>query len=267
MALLPAIIGGAAAIGSAIFGAKSSKKQNESSREWSEKMYERQRADEIEFWNMQNSYNSPEAQMQRLRDANLNPHMAYGSGNVSGNSASKADVPNAHKPEFNTTRVDLPAIVNSYFDVKQKAAQANNTKLQGDLLKLEAINKGLQNTYDSLSLEDRLKLMKYTKQYKHLDAYQLSNLISFNTGLGTPYFASVGDGKQYQEGSFYDLQAKGMELTNKLRGAELKSKSQDYDINSLRKEYYNRIFSPDASALSFKDWLQLILSGVSVFKK
>jgi len=33
----------------------------------------------VEFWNMQNRYNTPKQQMQRLKDAGLNPNLIYGS--------------------------------------------------------------------------------------------------------------------------------------------------------------------------------------------
>lgn len=39
------------------------------------------------MWHEQNKYNSPEAQMQRFKDAGLNPHLIYGQGN-SGNAGS-----------------------------------------------------------------------------------------------------------------------------------------------------------------------------------
>ncbi len=32
----------------------------------------------IEFWNMQNAYNDPSAQMARLKQAGLNPNLIYG---------------------------------------------------------------------------------------------------------------------------------------------------------------------------------------------
>lgn len=41
----------------------------------------------VQMWNMQNAYNSPEAQMQRFRAAGLNPHLIYGQGNP-GNASS-----------------------------------------------------------------------------------------------------------------------------------------------------------------------------------
>lgn len=43
-------------------------------------MYERQRKDALADWNMQNAYNAPAAQMQRLREAGLNPNLVYGKG-------------------------------------------------------------------------------------------------------------------------------------------------------------------------------------------
>lgn len=48
-----------------------------------EKAYQR----ELEMWNMQNAYNSPEAQMARYTKAGLNPNMIYGSGGSAGNAS------------------------------------------------------------------------------------------------------------------------------------------------------------------------------------
>ena len=55
-------------------------KMNKKTRQWNEKMYAQQRTDALADWNMQNAYNSPEQQMQRLRDAGLNPNLVYGNG-------------------------------------------------------------------------------------------------------------------------------------------------------------------------------------------
>lgn len=52
-------------------------------KEQAELAYQRQ----VEFWHMQNAYNSPEAQMRRFGAAGLNPHLIYGQGNA-GNASS-----------------------------------------------------------------------------------------------------------------------------------------------------------------------------------
>ena len=56
----------------------------------------------IEFWNMQNEYNTPKAQMGRLQDAGLNPNLIYGSNantGVAGQIApSKASPYNVRNP-------------------------------------------------------------------------------------------------------------------------------------------------------------------------
>jgi len=46
----------------------------------------------VEFWNMQNAYNDPSAQMARLKKAGLNPNLIYGqsSGSAAGNAGSIA---------------------------------------------------------------------------------------------------------------------------------------------------------------------------------
>lgn len=42
--------------------------------------WNRQNAHNLEMWNLQNQYNSPAAQMQRYKDAGLNPNLIYGQG-------------------------------------------------------------------------------------------------------------------------------------------------------------------------------------------
>lgn len=54
--------------------------QNKKNRQFAEKMYNRQRADSLADWNMNNQYNSAGAQMARLKEAGLNPNLVYGNG-------------------------------------------------------------------------------------------------------------------------------------------------------------------------------------------
>lgn len=76
------ISGGLGAI-SSIFSNNAQKKENERNREFAEYMYDRQYDNSIKVWNMQNKYDLPSAQKQRLIDAGLNPDLMYSGHGVS----------------------------------------------------------------------------------------------------------------------------------------------------------------------------------------
>lgn len=64
---------------------KFAEEQSEKQRQWSEKMFQETNAWNLEQWNRENEYNSPLNQVQRLRDAGLNPlyYGLDGNGNAS----------------------------------------------------------------------------------------------------------------------------------------------------------------------------------------
>lgn len=55
-------------------------KTNKENRAWEQQMYEWSKNDRREDWHTQNEYNAPAQQMQRLREAGLNPNLVYGKG-------------------------------------------------------------------------------------------------------------------------------------------------------------------------------------------
>ena len=59
---------------------KATERQNQADRDHAGHMFWLQRQQALEDWNRQNEYNSPEQQMQRLRQAGLNPNLVYGKG-------------------------------------------------------------------------------------------------------------------------------------------------------------------------------------------
>lgn len=84
------IIGGALDAFGAVAGGLFSANQARKNRKFQERMYNKQVEDNRENWRMQNEYNLPSAQMQRLKDAGLNPLLMYGSGGVSNTATSPA---------------------------------------------------------------------------------------------------------------------------------------------------------------------------------
>jgi len=146
--------------------------QNRKSRAFSREMYQQQKNDALTFWNMQNEYNAPEQQMERLRNAGLNPNMLYDKTGavIPAQNINTPDVQSAQfrTPDFGSIGTGL---VQGYFDTQIKQAQYDNLKAQKTVADQEAILKaaqaagevsrttgqGINNTFASLNLGNQLK--------------------------------------------------------------------------------------------------------------
>jgi hypothetical protein len=120
---IPAAVGGLA---SSWISAKQQKKEREHR---TQTEADRRRYD-LEQWHRSNRYNHPLEQIQRLRDAGLNPNLIYGSspGSAVGNAGS---VHPGKAPEYKLTDPIGPG-ANLFMDTREKQAQTNNIK--GDTL-------------------------------------------------------------------------------------------------------------------------------------
>lgn len=88
----------------------------------------------LEMWNRQNQYNSPAAQMQRYKDAGLNPNLIYGQGS-SGNATTlpKYSAPTMQPVTVNPQLMRLDNALNvlgHYMDYRIKSAQEEQIKAQ-----------------------------------------------------------------------------------------------------------------------------------------
>ena len=68
----------------------------------------------MEAWQMQNAYNTPAAQMQRLEEAGLNPNLVYGNQSVTGNTTS--NVPQYQRPQIEYDLSSIPRALSMYQD-------------------------------------------------------------------------------------------------------------------------------------------------------
>lgn len=119
-------------------------KQNKKSRAFSREMYEKTKADNLKFWDMQNQYNSPEAQMERLKSAGLNPNMVYDKGGAV-QSAGNIPTPDVQGGQFRTPDfAPISGAVQGYFDTKIKQAQYDNLMAANTSIQQEAILKAAQ---------------------------------------------------------------------------------------------------------------------------
>lgn len=131
--------------GAGLFGQSKNRKHQirmqeaelEANRELAEYAYSK----DLEMWERQNMYNRPEAQMERLKAAGLNPHLVYGTGAV-GNTSGQMPQYNAPRANFRSVPIDVGGTVGQFQDLQLRQAQKNlleerrNTEVQNSGLRL-----------------------------------------------------------------------------------------------------------------------------------
>lgn len=124
----------------------------------------------VKFWKMQNEYNHPSAQMERMQAAGLNPRLIYGTGaqSATGN-ADSIKVPD--KADVSTPNPEILNRLLSYANIDRTKLQSNNLKTQNDLLLQETLlkaqetaNKAIQGKHDKLNYEIAEELKSYTME-------------------------------------------------------------------------------------------------------
>lgn len=188
-----AIQGGSAVLGSVlggIFGSKSQQSANEANirinREnnaFNERMMREQDALNYEAWKRNNEYNTPSAQMQRLREAGLNPYLMMSNGNQIGSAssqnstsmASSSGNPNmqAYDPSSgisNGVNAIGGAIAN-YIAAKKAEGEIANMNMQNGLLQQQIIAMSKDNEYKSLMNDEMLRGFKFDN-YKKSAEYE-----------------------------------------------------------------------------------------------
>lgn len=159
--LLPALI----QAGSAFYGAAVSKRNTDKTIEANKEQSQYAYSKDLEQWNRQNDYNSPQAQMARLRGAGLNPNMVYGTGaaGATGNATGQQPKYNAPTIEYNyKPYVDLPSMLGMYQEFQMRQAQLNNVRAQNESIKLHNVNEAIRTNLMNVQYDTD------TKKYKNL---------------------------------------------------------------------------------------------------
>lgn len=120
--------------------------QNKEARRYSTYMYDRQRADALADWNMQNEYNSPQAQMARLKAAGLNPMLVYGSGSQVSSASTPRGASEGHwQPQRISVQGGLQGSIQAFQDTRIKQLQTDLINEQIANLKSRTTGQDIQN--------------------------------------------------------------------------------------------------------------------------
>lgn len=95
----------------------------------------------MDDWYRNNAYNSPLQQMQRLKEAGLNPHLIYGSGTATNIAQpvknTNPETPKLNAPQVSPAQLNLPdygSILQQFVNVQKVQAENENLKIQKELL-------------------------------------------------------------------------------------------------------------------------------------
>ena len=142
--------GAISTIGDFFSGRNSIRKQINAQKELADYQFELNK----QQWNAENEYNSPGAQMQRLKSAGLNPNLVYGSGAVTGNTTTqgpRASIPHVDRNQLKFNK--MVGVASTIADIRNK--MESNALLRAEIKKrnsetehIELENQRLRNFYD-----------------------------------------------------------------------------------------------------------------------
>lgn len=146
------------------------------------KMWQEQMQHDVDMWNMQNQYNSPEEQMKRLEQAGINPLMLDGSiptGNAQ-QSAGGQTPPQFVAPTMQAPQLDFTSLSNAYknfADARKADSESGLLEFQLDSIKelsLQGMNPEVIKT--KIMLEEYNKARKENKYLPQFLDGQLKKL-------------------------------------------------------------------------------------------
>lgn len=135
--LAPVISAGADILSTGINAVLTSE-QNRKNREFAQKQADQQRVYALDDYHMQNAYNSPASQMERLKAAGLNPNLVYGNGATATGGNVRSTAPAQY--EGKAPQIQLGETVGKYFTTQMQMLQSDNLKAQNNVLIEQAKN-------------------------------------------------------------------------------------------------------------------------------
>lgn len=163
---LGSALGGLFGLGGSAMGAKAAQKavqeQNKGNMELAKYQYQQN----LEQWNRENEYNTPTAQMERLKAAGLNPNLMYGDTSAGGSAASSPTFQAPHLSAYTNQASDYRAVgqqfgqmFENYINMETKQHQNELLKRQAESVQTDTLNKQIEGAI--LAKNNDLKGLEY----------------------------------------------------------------------------------------------------------
>lgn len=134
------LIGGVA---SQIFNVGEQRRVNKQQERFSREMANQQWDREQQAWHMQNEYNDPKAQMQRLENAGLNPNLVYGNGATT--QSANLSPKSAHGSSPSASKLDLFSLAQQQLMLQSMQSQIDKTKAETEAVKASTVGREFEN--------------------------------------------------------------------------------------------------------------------------
>lgn len=224
------VLGGLSAIGNAITGGASARKQYQ----YQSKLMDKQNNFALSMYNMDNRYNSPVMQRARLEQAGLNPNLMYGNGGIQNTSSGAPGSASGQAPQVDYGRPS-EGISNAlqYSIVNAQADKMNEeARLAAERAQSEAISRELMLANARLAMSRAIGQETYNRFAA--DRHWLENeQLEYRNSL---YKMDV-QSYQYR----LDLESRkvandNMRVKNQILQLGLNEKKLDADLSKIRAE-------------------------------
>ena len=200
------------AVGGSLINGLSQGRQNRLNRQFQREENQKARDYNTQMWEKNNEYNDPAQQMARLKNAGINPHLAYSQGGVTNTSSSPASSNASSMPEGRAPQLDVNAMLNARLvgeqinnikaDTAKKQAEAQNigTDTEGKTLANGITTKVLENWNNTYEADMNYKKSSTSVNYSNIQVndkkievsdmdikrttQEITNMISQNEKLG-----------------------------------------------------------------------------------
>lgn len=204
------IVGGLFGSSSAKAAAKAQLQAVRETNEANARLAQKQNDWNLEQWNRENAYNTPEAQRARYEAAGINPYFALGniqSGNA--DSLMSADLAN-QQPVVSPLQGQSGQILGS--SIANAAQSGVNSYFNAQIQQEQAKQLQIQNTFDLQSLKDRVNSLHYDSDAKRMANYvynaNMESLISITKNQARMSYTQDAIMNLQHVGTEYDLVAK-----------------------------------------------------------